>query len=248
MRDDLLAALADAVADAEGGVPVERHDTHGSWVFVAGARARKVKKPVVLAFLDHGSLERRRAMCREEVRLNHRLAPELYRGTVSVVAREDGRVAIDPDDEAAGAVEVAVDIRRYDEDDTLAQRLRAGAATPGQLRAVRARLAAFHASEPRPQEARRAGLLERGRRGLVVDRHGDLRTEHVLLTDPVQVVDALEFDPALRVADVACDLGFLVEPTDRAPAAAYAHEATLATYRESDETADVAAWLDRRWA
>jgi aminoglycoside phosphotransferase family enzyme/predicted kinase len=254
MRDDLLAALADAVADAEGGVPVERHETHGSWVFVAGARALKVKKPVVLAFLDYGSLERRRAMCREEVRLNHRLAPELYRGTVSVVAHEDGRVAIDPDDEAPGAVEVAVDMRRYDEHDTLAQRLRAGAATPAQLRAVGARLAAFHASEPRPQEARRAfaalrsavrttlddiqdeagpetdagalgalrgvmeaaldarraGLLERGRRGLVVDGHGDLRTEHVLLTDPVQVVDALEFDPALRVADVACDLGFLV--------------------------------------
>ena len=30
MRDDLLAALADAVSHAEGGVPVERHETHGA--------------------------------------------------------------------------------------------------------------------------------------------------------------------------------------------------------------------------
>jgi aminoglycoside phosphotransferase family enzyme len=254
MQEAVLAALADAVTHAEDGAPIERHETHGSWVLVAGERALKLKKPVVLTFLDYGTLERRRAMCREEVRLNRRLAPELYRGTVSIVAREDGGVTIDPDDEAPGAVEVAVDMRRYDEGDTLAARLRAGAATPAQLRAVGARLAAFHAAEPRPQEAQRAfaalrgavrttlddlqgeagreidpgpvdelrgvmeaalaarrvELLERGRRGLVVDGHGDLRAEHVLLTDPVQVVDALEFDPALRVADVACDLGFLV--------------------------------------
>jgi hypothetical protein len=43
----------------------------------------------------------------------------------------------------------------------------------------------------------------------VVDGHGDLRSEHVLLTDPVQIVDAVEFDPGLHIADVACDLGFL---------------------------------------
>ena len=119
---------------------------------MAADRALKVKKPVVLAFLDYGTLDRRRAMCREEVRLNRRLAPELYRGTVAVVARADGGVAIEPDDEAPGAVEVAVDMRRYDEDDTLARCLRVGEARPEQLRAVGARLAAFHASEPRPQE------------------------------------------------------------------------------------------------
>jgi uncharacterized protein len=253
MQDALAAAVADAVGRAEEGAAVVRHETHGSWVFVAGRRALKVKKPVVLPFLDYGTLERRRAMCREEVRVNRRLAPELYRGTVSLVER-DGGLAIDPDDDAPGAVEVAVDMRRYDEGDTLAERMRSGAATPAELRAVGARLAAFHASEPRPHEARaalaalraaarttmddvedeaghqldagllrdlrgvmeaaltarRAELLARGRRGLVVDGHGDLRAEHVLLTDPVQVVDAVEFDPALRIVDVSCDLGFLV--------------------------------------
>jgi aminoglycoside phosphotransferase family enzyme/predicted kinase len=253
MQDALAAAVADAVGRAEDGAAVERHETHGSWVFVAGRRALKVKKPVVLPFLDYGTLERRRAMCREEVRVNRRLAPELYRGTVSLV-EHDGGLAIEADDAAPGAVEVAVDMRRYDEDDTLAERVRSGAATPAQLHAVGARLAAFHASEPRPDEARpalaalraavrttiddvedeagreldagllrhlrgvmeaaltarRAELLERGRRGLVVDGHGDLRAEHVLLTDPVQVVDAVEFDPGLRIVDVSCDLGFLV--------------------------------------
>jgi aminoglycoside phosphotransferase family enzyme/predicted kinase len=269
MQEAILDALGDpATYGADGAVA--RHETHGSWVFVSDERVLKVKKPVVLEFLDYGTLERRRAMCREEVRLNRRLAPELYRGTVAVVARDDGGVDLDPDDEAPGAIEVAVDMRRYAEADTLAARWAAGTATPAQLRAVGALLAAFHAAEPRPQEAQRAlaalraavrttlddieergapvgalrgvmeaalaarreELLDRGRRGLVVDGHGDLRAEHVLLTDPIQVVDALEFDPGLRVADVACDLGFLVMDVEGAGAGELA-AALLEGYREA---------------
>ena len=276
MQDAIPAAIADAVAHAEGGAPVACHETHCSWVFVAGDRALKVKKPIVLSYLDYGTLERRHAMCREEVRLNRRLAPALYRGTVSIVRHAGGAMAIDPEDDAPGAVEFAVDMCRYDESDTLAERLRAGAATPAQLRAVGALLAAFHGAEPRPDEterafaalraavrttlddleadaggeldggrvaalrgvmeaalgARRGELLERGQRGLVVDGHGDLRAEHVLLTDPLQVVDALEFDAALRVADVSCDLGFLVMDLEGAGADDLA--ATLVeSYREA---------------
>ena len=79
MQDAIPAAIADAVAHAEGGAPVACHETHCSWVFVAGDRALKVKKPIVLSYLDYGTLERRHAMCREEVRLNRRLAPALCR-------------------------------------------------------------------------------------------------------------------------------------------------------------------------
>jgi aminoglycoside phosphotransferase family enzyme/predicted kinase len=243
-----LGRVEHAVVAALGGAGVQRHETHCSWVYVSGERALKVKKPVVLQFLDYGTLERRRAMCREEVRISRRLAPELYRGTVAIVARDDGTLALEPDDAAPGAIEVAVDMRRYDDADTLAARCAAGDATLAQLRAVGARLAAFHAAQRCPDEAHRAlttlraavrttlddladagvdvrvvrgameaalaarrhELIARGRRGLVVDGHGDLRTKHVLLTEPIQAVDALEFDPDLRIADAACDLGFLV--------------------------------------
>lgn len=57
--------------------PVDRVDvreTHISWVFLAGDRAYKLKKPVVLPFLDYRTPQRSREMCREEVRLNRRLA------------------------------------------------------------------------------------------------------------------------------------------------------------------------------
>ncbi|HYM55029.1 MAG TPA: AAA family ATPase [Solirubrobacteraceae bacterium] len=52
-------------------------------------------------------------------------------------------------------------------------------------------------------------IEDRRRRGLVRDGHGDLRCEHVLAIPTVRVVDRVEFDPALRRTDVACDLAFL---------------------------------------
>jgi uncharacterized protein len=53
-------------------------ETHMSFVFIAEARAYKLKKPVRFSFLDFSTLELREAMCREELRLNRRLAPQVY--------------------------------------------------------------------------------------------------------------------------------------------------------------------------
>jgi predicted kinase len=59
--------------------------------------------------------------------------------------------------------------------------------------------------EPRWDE-----LDRRAERGLVRDGHGDLRLEHVLLERAVEIVDCVEFNPALRRIDVGEDLAFLV--------------------------------------
>ncbi len=68
-----------------GPAGVELRETHGSWVFLTAARAFKVKKPVVLPFLDYGTLERRREMCRLEVEVNRRA------GTRAATAHVPGR-------------------------------------------------------------------------------------------------------------------------------------------------------------
>ena len=54
------------------------HETHMSWVFMIGDRAFKLKKPVRLPYLDLTTLQRREAACRAELRLNRRLAPDVY--------------------------------------------------------------------------------------------------------------------------------------------------------------------------
>ncbi len=82
-QDRLVQALAAALAREHGG-PVQHIQTHISHVLLAGAQAIKLKKVLRNAFLDQSSLARRRHACEEELRLNRRLAPELYRAALPV--------------------------------------------------------------------------------------------------------------------------------------------------------------------
>jgi hypothetical protein len=126
---------------------VEVRETHISWVFLAGELAYKLKKPLVLDFLDYGTPERRRAMCEEEVRLNRRLAPEIYLG-VRGVALGEGRAVLTAADDPCAA-DFVVEMRRYDERHTLAARLERGELSREHVSEVARVLARFHANARR---------------------------------------------------------------------------------------------------
>jgi aminoglycoside phosphotransferase family enzyme/predicted kinase len=142
---DLAALIASLSRPGAYPFPVgtvEVQQTHISVVFLAGDYAYKIKKPVRLAFLDFSTLELRRHFCDEEVRLNRRLAPDVYVGVVGVSA--DLRF------EGPGApVEWAVKMRRLPEDATLASRLDHDAVTAARLAALARKVAAFHAAADR---------------------------------------------------------------------------------------------------
>ena len=57
---------------------VSCRETHMSWVFLAGETAYKLKKPVRFSYVDFSTLARREAACHAELRLNRRLAPDVY--------------------------------------------------------------------------------------------------------------------------------------------------------------------------
>ncbi|WP_027858332.1 bifunctional aminoglycoside phosphotransferase/ATP-binding protein [Marinobacterium jannaschii] len=57
---------------------IEVIETHISWLLLTGDIAYKIKKPVDFGFLDFTSLEKRKHFCEEELRLNQRLAPDIY--------------------------------------------------------------------------------------------------------------------------------------------------------------------------
>ena len=141
--EKLLAALARPETYADRPASAEVRETHISWVFLAGERAYKLKKPLVLPFLDYGTAARRRDMCREEVRLNRRLAPDIYLGVRGVAAKPGG-VELTADDDPR-AVEFVVEMRRYDEGQTLAARLERGELDREQVVVVARVLARFHA-------------------------------------------------------------------------------------------------------
>lgn len=95
------------------------HETHISWVFLAGEFAYKIKKPVNLGFVDFTTLQRREHFCREELRLNTRLAPELYLDVVPIIGTDtEWRISgsLDP---GAMPLEFAVKMQRFPEDSLL---------------------------------------------------------------------------------------------------------------------------------
>ncbi len=53
-------------------------ETHISWVLLTGGFVYKIKKPVDFGFLNFTTLEKRKFYCGEELRLNRRLAPDMY--------------------------------------------------------------------------------------------------------------------------------------------------------------------------
>jgi aminoglycoside phosphotransferase family enzyme/predicted kinase len=136
----LLEALTDPAAYPYPVEAVEVRQTHISAVFLAGPFVYKVKKPVAPGFLDFGTLDKRLHFCREEVRLNRRLAPDVYLGVVPVVQTPAG-VRLEAEGEL---VEWAVKMRRLPDEATLLERLRRGAVDARLVEAVARRIAAFH--------------------------------------------------------------------------------------------------------
>jgi aminoglycoside phosphotransferase family enzyme/predicted kinase len=202
-------------------------ETHGSWVVITGDDVVKIKKPVRFAFMDLSTPERRRRACEEEVRVNQALAPGIYRGTGDL----DGEPIVRMrrfDEQATMAALLAAGRLRQEDVARAARR----------IAAFHAGAERCHMPEPETWRAQAAADLDdlaglghdvaelrlrlaagvrrwgdemqrREAAGLVRDGHGDLRADHVVCSDPLLVVDRIEFSRALRVADVADDLAFL---------------------------------------
>jgi uncharacterized protein len=85
----LIAALSCPEAHPDRLSRVSRCQTHISWLFFTERFVYKVKKPVDFGFLDFTTLESRKSFCDQEVRLNRRLAPEVYLGVAEVKAHEE---------------------------------------------------------------------------------------------------------------------------------------------------------------
>lgn len=91
---DKLRFLASPAAYGAGAGSIEVKETHMSFVFLTWDRVYKLKKPICRPPLDLTTLAARQANCIEEVRLNRRLAPELYLGTLALTASVDGKLAL----------------------------------------------------------------------------------------------------------------------------------------------------------
>jgi len=141
---DAAAALVNALRDPRAyphpAADVALVETHISWVLLAGQYAYKLKKPLDLGFLDFSTAAKRRAACEEEVRLNRRLAPELYLGVVAIVGPPDApRIG-----EEGPVLDSAVRMRRFDRSNELDRLLERGKLPPGRIQELAEIVARFH--------------------------------------------------------------------------------------------------------
>ena len=150
----IVAALTDPAVYPHAVDHVELVETHISWVFLAGDRVYKVKKPVDLGFLDFTTLERRRFFCEEEVRLNRRLTHDVYLGVVDLNGRDT--IALGG---PGPTVEVAVMMQRLPNDRMLDELVRRNAAAPELLEELGHIVARFHAEAPTGGEIDDLGSL-----------------------------------------------------------------------------------------
>ncbi len=141
-----FAAIVEAMSRPQfyphrpAAVTVEQ--THISYVFLAGDQVYKIKKPVRFSFLDFSTLDRRRRLCHEEVRLNRRLAADIYLGVVAV-CDDNGRLRLGSEEEPA-AVEYAVHMRRLPHQRLLDHLLDHGDVSPAMIEELATRLVEFH--------------------------------------------------------------------------------------------------------
>jgi aminoglycoside phosphotransferase family enzyme/predicted kinase len=115
-------------------------ETHISWVILTGAFAYKIKKPVNLGFLDFSTLEKRLFCCEEELRLNSRLAAEIYREVVSISGSPEQPVLRG----SGEAIEYAIKMVQFPQQAQLDNMLANDELEPHHIDAIACLVAEFH--------------------------------------------------------------------------------------------------------
>ena len=126
--------------------PVQVLRTHGSFVFLAGDRAYKLKRAVQFPYMDYSTPARRRRMCECELVVNQRMAPMLYESVRSIVKNGAEWRFGSPDDDKA--VDWVVVMRRFSQDELFEEMRKAGRLDISQMLALAEVIAAFHRDAP----------------------------------------------------------------------------------------------------
>lgn len=120
--------------------PVQVFETHISWVLIAGEYAYKFKKAVHFDFVDFSTLNARYFYCREELRLNRRLAPDIYLAVIAITGDP-----LSPVIGGSGApIEYAVKMRAFPQPALWSHRIEKGGLSVQEIDGLARLLAKFH--------------------------------------------------------------------------------------------------------
>lgn len=149
----LLAALHRADCYPHPVRDVRMLETHISWVLLTGDWAYKIKKPLNLGFLDFSTLESRRHFCAEELRLNRRLALQVYEAAVEIRGTPE-----QPYIGGSGPiVEYAVKMREFPQTALASDMLARSEFTPRHVDQLAQTIAEFHTRAERAEDTSSLG-------------------------------------------------------------------------------------------
>ena len=144
-QEAVVRALGDRAFYPHHPETVTHVQTHISHVFLAGPYVYKLKKAVRFPFLDFSTATLRRHFCTEEVRLNRRLSPEVYRDVVPITRADDGALRLGG---TGAAVEHVVWMYRLPTERMLTSLLAAGDVSAAMMDVLARKIATFHAAAP----------------------------------------------------------------------------------------------------
>ncbi|WP_299397944.1 bifunctional aminoglycoside phosphotransferase/ATP-binding protein [Pelagibius sp.] len=139
-----------------GVAEVQRIDTHGAIVFLAGDRAYKIKRAVRYPYMDFSTLEKRRRALERELSLNVRTAPCLYLRVSPLTREADGHLALDG---TGTVVEWVLVMKRFSQGQLFDRLAEAGELSDATMLALADAVAVFHDAAPAVDTLSAAKLL-----------------------------------------------------------------------------------------
>lgn len=186
--DHKVAFLRHVASYAEPTYRVDAIETHMSWVFLLEGFVYKLKKPICIWPLDCRTLAARRHLCQEELRLNRRLAPDVYLGITPLTLDRRGFLSLGGNGQV---VDWLVRMRRLPVEQMLDYAILHRTLADADLLRLARRLLAFYSSlptEPLTPTRYRRRLLRR----LLEAGHELLLDEYTLPREQVQAVHAAQ--------------------------------------------------------
>jgi len=136
----LISSLLDPDVYPHKVTTIDIIETHISWVVLTGTYAYKIKKPVNLGFLDFSTLTKRKYYCGEEIRLNSRLAPDIYLDVISLCGSPSKPVI----NGSGPIIEYAVKMKQFPSNCEMDELLSNNKLKPEHLHVLAKKVATFH--------------------------------------------------------------------------------------------------------
>jgi uncharacterized protein len=115
-------------------------ETHISWIVLTDQYAFKVKRPVKFSFLDFSTTDKRKHYCLQEVKLNKRLAPDMYLGVIPITKS----LTADESKNDEDFIDYAVQMKRMDNDKEMHKLLEDSKVTKKDMENLARKIAQFH--------------------------------------------------------------------------------------------------------